>query len=629
MNVSITEQNTRITSLADIIQKARNALIEDNLSIRFSSDETRRIIMICLLCMLTDQKHNNNPPCVLSDFLNKSNLVCLSKDWINEHLDSSSINVEETIRILLSLNKLPDWRKLLNYAYEALEYDTDEYFSIDVKRGVRNQNSKKKKQGIYYTPEDVIDFMVSQCMDALFANNKLVEPSFIDCSCGTGVFLLKVFLRLENLFNAEHDLKRSLQLMRKCIWGVDISPNAIDSCKMVFATYYLDNYLTAIDKLDEIWSILCDCFFVGDSTNLDEVIRRNEKLPNTYDCIIGNPPYVTLGKSSNLFITYVDNMIKYSSQMSCSALVLPLSICYSQGQGFIDLRKKIQTDCACWEFYNFDRSPDSLFGDQVKTRNTILIRKAVNNDNAIYTTRLQRWTSTNRKELFENIELCDITDISIEKRVPKLSSYSEKTAFLQISNGRTCITDLVSRTSEEDILLVLNGTAYNWICAYDHFPPSRDENGNLYVSSTCTSFAFKEKDERDFSIALLSNRIAYWYWTVIGDGFHLNASFLSDYHIGKDDFSEAQYRELCTLGREYCAKIKMNPTYSYNAGKEIVNYSHWNVMDIVERIEEIIINALKLPENFHTNIGNWYINQVQCNRKNGRGRYDNVKCYYV
>ena len=169
----------------------------------------------------------------------------------------------------------------------------------------------------------------------------------------------------------------------------------------------------------------------------------------------------------------------------------------------------------------------------------------MNNDNAIYTTRLQRWTSTNRKELFENIELCDITDISIEKRVPKLSSYSEKTAFLQISNGRTCITDLVSRTSEEDILLVLNGTAYNWICAYDHFPPSRDENGNLYVSSTCTSFAFKEKDERDFSIALLSNRIAYWYWTVIGDGFHLNASFLSDYHIGKDDF-QTQYRELCT-----------------------------------------------------------------------------------
>ena len=38
--------------------------------------------------------------------------------------------------------------------------------------------------------------------------------------------------------------------------------------------------------------------------------------------------------------------------------------------------------------------------------------------------------------------------------------------------------------------------------------------------------------------------------------------------------------------------------------------------DIVERIEEII-NALKLPENF-TNIGNWYINQVQC-KKNGRG----------
>ena len=83
---------------------------------------------------------------MLSDFLNKSNLVCLSKDWINEHLDSSSINVEETIRILLSLNKLPDWRKLLNYAYEALEYDTDEYFSIDVKEGLGTKIPKRKSK---------------------------------------------------------------------------------------------------------------------------------------------------------------------------------------------------------------------------------------------------------------------------------------------------------------------------------------------------------------------------------------------------------------------------------------------------------------------------------------------------
>ncbi len=615
MKMSITEINTRITTLADIIQSSRIVLAKDNLATRFTSDETRRIVLICLLYIFTNQEHDNNPPCVLSDILNRSNLDCLSRDWLSEHLNSEAINIDGTINSLLSLNELPDWHKLLNYAYEALEYDVDEYFAIDIKRGVRNANYKKKRKGIYYTPEDVIDFMVSRCVAILFADGKTEKPSFMDCSCGTGVFLLKVFLQLEDLFNIEHDLKKSLRLFEKCIWGVDISPNAIDSCKMVFATYYLDNYTTAIESLDEIWSILCDSFYVGNSTNLDEVIRRNEKLPNYYDCIIGNPPYVTLGRSSNLFIAFVDNMIKYSSQGSCSALVLPLSVCYSQGEGFIDLRKKIQADFACWEFHNYDRSPDSLFGDQVKTRNTILFRKALNNDNAIYTTKLQRWTFANRNELFENIELCDITDFSIEKKMPKISSCGEKSTFLKISNGKTCIADMVSHTNNDDGLLVLSGTAYNWVCAYDHFPPSRDKNGNLYISSTCTAHVFERKDERDFSIALLSNRIAYWYWTVIGDGFHLNASFLSDYRIGKADFSEDQYRELCNLGREYSERVKMNPTISYNAGKTIVNYSHWEVMDDVERIEKVIINALNLPESFCTNIGEWYINQVQCNRK--------------
>lgn len=46
---NITGINTRITILADIIQKARVVLCADNERIYLNAEETRKIILICLI----------------------------------------------------------------------------------------------------------------------------------------------------------------------------------------------------------------------------------------------------------------------------------------------------------------------------------------------------------------------------------------------------------------------------------------------------------------------------------------------------------------------------------------------------------------------------------------------------
>ena len=509
---------------------------------------------------------------------------------------------------------MSDWKLFINYACEALEYEPTEYFSVGVKRGVRSTNPYKKNRGIYYTPEDIIDFMLSRCVNTILKENVNTIPTFLDCSCGAGIFLLKALSMLEEIYNVQDNICGSIELLERCIWGVDISEKAIDVCKIMFVMHYLDTFPNASNYLNTIWSLLQKSFFVGDATRLSEVIVSNSAMPVAYDCIIGNPPYVSQGKNSNLFISFVKNIIEFSSIKSCSALVLPLSVCYSQGTEFVELRKKIQADHASWEFHNYDRSPDSLFGDQVKTRNTIVFRKAVQRKGKLYTSKLHRWTSELRGRLFEEISLCDITDISVLKGIPKISCSEEKKAFIQICGGNSCIAELIHRPLKNDELLVVNGTAYNWLCVYDHCPPSIDENGEMYLSSTSSVYGVKSKNDRDFCIALLSNRIAYWYWTAIGDGFHFGRSFLTDYHIGKDSFSERQYKKIVELGTQYCERIKKFPTVSYNAGKTIVNYSHWEVMDIIEQIEYLLAEGLCLPRDFCKNISHWYENQVQCNR---------------
>lgn len=608
---NITSTNRRITALADTIQKARAKLSADNQHISLSPDETRRIILFCIIYFrVTKQLFISAPICLQSAL---KNLNAPDSRMLDLHTIKAAGEIELT-GALTELSRIAqdsDWYDLINYALESLEYDIDEYFKVKISRGTRSSNSKKKGRGIYYTPIDVVDFMVSKCVSQVL--HSVTKPTVLDCSCGSGVFLLHSLLYLERAYNPKHDLDVSIDILKQYIWGVDISQAAVDCCKTVFIQYYIANYENATSRLDKIWDTLNNSIFVGDATHLKDVFAVNPSLPSFFDCILGNPPYVTEGKDSNLFIPFVDNMMLYSSKRSCSALILPLSICYSRGREFVSLRNKIHNDNVTWSFMNYDRSPDSLFGDQVKTRNTILFRSNIEQTADVFTTNLQRWTSANRKDLFTNYSLCGISGLSISKCVPKISNTIERAGYEYISSGSSNLSSLFKR-GNTDYPLIVNGTAYNWLCVYDHIPPSTDESEKTYISATTRIYYLPDRDSRDFCIAILSNRIAYWFWSVVGDGFHFNASFLSDFKVSKNTFTKAQYEKLCCLGRTYSEQIKTYPTVSYNAGKKIVNYSHWEAMDTVRNIEKIIIDALNLSDNFASHIEQWYSNQVHCNR---------------
>ena len=189
MKGSVTQNNTRITVLSDILQTARKLLVEGNPSKIFLSDETRRIILVCLIYFAT-RKEKMEELQFLSEIVAKRNLAILSNIWFDEQIDISSINISGAIAEINTFYQYPDWKEQLVYLCEALEYDTNSYFAASIHRGVRNRNTHKKRRGIYYTPKDIVDFMVSRCMEAVHGKDTCYPPSFLDCSCGSGVFLL-------------------------------------------------------------------------------------------------------------------------------------------------------------------------------------------------------------------------------------------------------------------------------------------------------------------------------------------------------------------------------------------------------------------------------------------------------
>ena len=124
---------------------------------------------------------------------------------------------------------------------------------------------------------------------------------------------------------------------------------------------------------------------------------------------------------------------------------------------------------------------------------------------------------------------------------------------------------------------------------------------------------FSDKDKYLF-IALLCNRVAYWYWSVIGDGFHLNTSLLQNLKIGKDDFDENSFNRLSEIGKLYSECLVRYPVKSYNSQKCIINYNHLKCREYFSEAEKIIIKNIGIPIEFEEYIEEWYDRQVLCGR---------------
>ena len=65
------------------------------------------------------------------------------------------------------MTDIPLWKDLLPYALEILEYSEQELENAAYDRRDGVITEKKKQHGVYYTPYDVVRYMVNGCLDRL------------------------------------------------------------------------------------------------------------------------------------------------------------------------------------------------------------------------------------------------------------------------------------------------------------------------------------------------------------------------------------------------------------------------------------------------------------------------------
>lgn len=177
-----------------------------------------------------------------------------------------------------------------------------------------NEKGERKQTGSYYTPDSVVDYIVSntlKSMESVDSLDDLLTHKVCDPTMGSGHFLLGVVKYIDRLAQALIDngkgsskitvdgIKKSI--LHNCVYGIDVNPLATELSK------YSLWILTAKkgDKLEP----LNDQIVHSDALVPMKVLKKKfsgHKLEKGFDYIVGNPPYVGEKGNKELFQNALD-----------------------------------------------------------------------------------------------------------------------------------------------------------------------------------------------------------------------------------------------------------------------------------------------------------------------------------
>lgn len=536
---------------------------------------------------------------------------------------------------------------------ELLPYVLDRHGPGTRKSVMRNPSDMesrraKKDSGVFYTPADVADYMV-----ALVG----VEPPgrTIDPACGTGAFLLAMLRRLAKRMDVSQALAK--------LHGVDVDPFAVQAAAFVLTSECLQaggplagaRYwraarlnLTVRDaltlprirrelqvasesdavarKADEFQAVL---FGPGESVLKPRDTAELPELREGFDSVVANPPYARLdcprdvaevardfetlsavgpATRTNTFMPFMELMWMIAGERSRSSMIVPMSVAYGSDRRSQQLRASVRGTRGAWTFRFFDRTPDSVFGDDVKQRVAIVLRDATNGASSIQTSGIYRWSSRERPTLFRRLPATvHLPEQDISTGIPKLGTPNEVRWYRSLQAERGRLGHVIGRASRlGDHRLAVGATAYNWLVIYRDAPDGATMTDVQYVTVPTGEMA-------DWLYAVLASRLTYWLWRVEGDGFHVTRSFIS--RLPYVWSGSGRQLELSRAGRALWERARSLPVESVNSGRRTISYRIAGLPELTW-VDSLTVQDVGLS----VDVVGWLTSYVDSTIAAGRGR---------
>jgi type I restriction-modification system DNA methylase subunit len=166
-------------------------------------------------------------------------------------------------------------------------------------------DSEKAEKGIFYTPEGLAKLVIENVI------KDGCPGTVLDPSCGSGIFLVLAFRKMYKMpeqSNIYDEIQQRLQFIKEHIFGIEIENTA---ARLALFSLYLE-VLNGIptEKLNRLVTEIIKensdrkLFSVDFSENIQEQNALSEGECSafngqTFDYIIGNPPWFVIGKDKN------------------------------------------------------------------------------------------------------------------------------------------------------------------------------------------------------------------------------------------------------------------------------------------------------------------------------------------
>jgi type I restriction-modification system DNA methylase subunit len=281
---------------------------------------------------------------------------------------------------------------------------------------VVDKRAKRKAQGIYYTPQFVVRYIVGQTLGRLLEERDYEQArrvKVLDMACGSGSFLIEAFdvldrylagVRGQNAASVAgdvHDFARRMEILTGNLYGVDLDPQAVEIAR-------LNLLLKAVNQRGELPELTNirrgNSLISGRPEELEAAFGPDwrDKQPfdweeqfsqimgrGGFDVVVGNPPYIriqTLPKSDaawygdhyraasgsyDIYVLFVERALQLLRPSGVFGMILPNK--FFQASYGKRLRALLSEHRAVWRVVDFEDA--QVFEDATTYTCLLFLRK--------------------------------------------------------------------------------------------------------------------------------------------------------------------------------------------------------------------------------------------------------------
>lgn len=522
-----------------------------------------------------------------------SKVVIKALNIINDFLFQNYSNHELKI-IQNEINKIVNFD--FNQVSATLKMCTYEELQ-SILSTLNEKESDRKSNGVYYTPNDVVKFILINSVKLsggiLKPNNVHVtdlngvpyrkfcyEKTVYDPTCGSGAFLLETLetkLDLLELHNSSITRNKIHQVI-STINGNDLNKDSIIITKIRLLICVLHRY--GVAKIKGISEILNKHY-----ANYDFVSTKPDTTKQ-YDIILGNPPYVEDNNSEskppisfgNIYANVLENAALHLKPNGVIGFVIPLS--YVSTPRMEKIRNKMFEYVAEQYLLSYSDRPDCLF-TSVHQKLCILFGKNSVTKRKVYTGNYRYWYREERQDLFNTEQMIKNTKVS-DGYIPKLGTKLDLSIYSKVTSKANSILDLLENNIDEnDNYLYLNMRATFWIKAFL----------NEHAGSEYKKFKFSNENDAKLCMCLLNSSLFWWYWISVSDCWHITRKELRGFTVPYI----INFDEINRLAVNLETKLEETKKYVGTKQTEYV-YKHKDCLKEIHQIDDYINNLFGLTE---------------------------------